>query len=205
MSSDALICRSDKIFNTVRGDNMLLLSALKEEVVETDDLDLLLLGVSKNDSQALEKLYIKTKGAVYGLALSILKDTHQAEDVLQDVYIKIMSAAHLYDSSGKPMAWIMTITRNLALMKIRQSKRFCDMPEHYEASVESHEVHFENKSVLNAAMNCLSSQESSIVVMHCVSGLKHREIADILSLPLSTVLSKYNRALKKLRAQLKEA
>ena len=89
-------------------------------------------------------------------------------------------------------------------MKFRENSRYGEMPEYEEASVESHEAHFENKMVLNKAMKVLTSEESSIVVMHCVTGLKHREIAEILSLPLSTVLSKYNRALKKLREELKE-
>ena len=87
-------------------------------------------------------------------------------------------------------------------MKIRERDRFSDLPEHYEPSVESHEVHFENKSVLNAALNILSVEESSIVIMHAVSGMKHREIAEVMNLSLSTVLSKYNRALKKMKSEL---
>lgn len=51
-------------------------------------------------------------------------------------------------------------------------------------------------------MNVLSSEESAIVVMHAVSGMKHREIAEVTGLSLSTVLSKYNRALKKMKAEL---
>jgi RNA polymerase sigma-70 factor (ECF subfamily) len=51
-------------------------------------------------------------------------------------------------------------------------------------------------------MKHLSDQERQIVVLHAVSGLKHREIAAALNLPLPTVLSKYNRALKKLKTHL---
>ena len=45
----------------------------------------------------------------------------------------------------------------------------------------------------------VSDEESQIVMLHAVAGLKHREIADMLDMPLATVLSKYNRALKKMR------
>ena len=51
-------------------------------------------------------------------------------------------------------------------------------------------------------LDSLDSQERRIVVLHAVTGLKHREIAALLELPLSTVLSKYSRSLKKLRKQL---
>lgn len=169
-----------------------------------EKLDSLLIEISKGDNAAFEKLYIETKASVYGYALSFLKNTHKAEDVLQDTFVKIMTASHLYTPGTKPMAWILTITRNLCLMKIRENNRYGEMPDYEQAAVESHEVYFENKLILNAAMKVLTAEESSIVVMHCVSGLKHREIGEIMSLPLSTVLSKYNRALKKLKNELKE-
>ena len=183
---------------------MLLFSVLSQERVENGDLDELIVQVSQGNTAALEKIYVETKAAVYGFALSILKNSHQAEDVLQDTYIKIMSAAHLYNQGTKPMSWIMTITKNLVLMKLREAGRFSDPPEYYEPSVESHAVKFENKSVLSAALRVLSEEESAIVMMHCVSGMKHREIADFMGIPLSTVLSKYNRALKKMKNELKE-
>ena len=179
------------------------LTAVLEDKPE-ENLDTLLIEISKGNNDAFEKLYIDTKASVYGYALSILKNTHKAEDVLQDTYVKIMTAAHLYTPGTKPMLWILTITRNLCLMKLRENKRYGEMPDYEEVAVDSHETHFENKLVLNAAMKVLTSEESSIVVMHCVTGLKHREIAEIMSLPLSTVLSKYNRALKKLKNELKE-
>lgn len=166
------------------------------------EIEELILALSSGNTDALEPLYRKTKAAVYGFALSILKNPHQAEDVLQDTYLKILAAAPGYTPKGKPMAWMMTVTKSLALMKIRENNRFADLPEHEEQAVDSHEIHFENKAVLNAAMSVLTSEESSIVVMHAVSGMKHREIAEVTGLPLSTVLSKYNRALKKMKAEL---
>ena len=60
----------------------------------------------------------------------------------------------------------------------------------------------EDRNVLLACMEQLSDQERQIVILHAVSGFKHREIAALLELPLSTVLSKYNRALKRLRQHL---
>ncbi|MGN0467169.1 MAG: RNA polymerase sigma factor [Acutalibacteraceae bacterium] len=183
-----------------------MLFALKVVKEKTDNyLEELLNGISQGDNNAFEQFYLNTKADVYGFALSILKDTFTAEDVLQDTYVKIMHAASSYSPCGKPMAWVFTITKNLALMKLREKKRYGEMPDYEEASQESHLEKIENSTVLSLAMEILSSQECSIIVMHAVSGMKHREISEILDIPLSTVLSKYNRALKKLKNELKEA
>ena len=62
----------------------------------------------------------------------------------------------------------------------------------------------EDRIVLEIAFQVLSQEECQIIVMHAVSGLRHREISELLHIPLSTVLSKYRRGLKKLRRQLEE-
>lgn len=62
--------------------------------------------------------------------------------------------------------------------------------------------HFILRHVLRAALSVLSEQERQVVMLHAVTGLKHREIAQLLELPLATVLSKYRRALKKLNLLL---
>ena len=60
----------------------------------------------------------------------------------------------------------------------------------------------EDRGVLRACLEQLSDQERQIVALHAVAGFKHREIAALLELPLSTVLSKYNRAIKRLKQYL---
>ena len=64
------------------------------------------------------------------------------------------------------------------------------------------DVTTEDRHVLRAALSVLSEQERQVVMLHAVTGLKHREIAQLLELPLATVLSKYRRALKKLNLLL---
>ena len=61
----------------------------------------------------------------------------------------------------------------------------------------------EDRHLLQTALATLSDEERRVILLHAVSGLKHREIAAVLELPLPTVLSKYHRALKKLRAFVK--
>ena len=69
---------------------------------------------------------------------------------------------------------------------------------------ETDKTTIEDKMMIEACMGCLSEEEQQIVILHAVAGLKHREIAGILSINLSTALSKYNRALKKMRKYIRE-
>ena len=118
----------------------------------------------------------------------------------------LYAAAAGYRSSGKPMAWILTITRNLCLMKLRERQKTAGLPrEDWERYLDSREeITPEDRLVLTQCMRRLNDQERQIVVLHAVSGFKHREIAELMELPVSTVLSKYRRALKKLRQSLEE-
>ena len=99
------------------------------------------------------------------------------------------------------MAWILTIARHHCYAYLRKNRRVSDIPvEEWERYLgEREEVTAEDRIVLKQCLNSLSEEESQIVVMHAVAGMKHREIAGMLDLPLATVLSKYNRALKKIK------
>lgn len=78
--------------------------------------------IALGNKDALSNIYYNTKHIVYGFSLSILKNIHEAEDILQEVFIKIYENADSYQANGKPLAWILTITKNLSLMKLRKKK-----------------------------------------------------------------------------------
>ena len=159
--------------------------------------------VGQGDRAALEALYIQTEKAVYALALSLLRDPEYARDVTQEVYLKVRAAAHLYVPQGKPLAWLFTITRNLCRDLQRSQSRDGQSPEDLENDARfSYVSDPTDRLVLEAALKTLGDEERQVVLLHAVSGLKHREIAQDLGLPLSTVLSRYNRALKKLKRYL---
>lgn len=166
--------------------------------------DSLLIGVAEGDKQAFTALYRQAGKSVYAYALSILKNPDDAEDVLQDTFLKIRSAAAHYQPEGKPMAWILAITRNLCLMKLRQQNHlsFYSLdeipPEPDLGQIED----LEDRLVMRTALRILADDECQIIVLHAVTGWKHREIAQLLNMPVSTVLSKYRRGIKKLKLQL---
>ena len=120
-----------------------------------------------------------------------------------ETYLKVRAAAHLYKPMGKPMAWVFTIVKNLVRNQMRRGGReelMGDCPEGELALSPTDRS--DEAMVLRQAIRVLSTEEREIVLLHAVSGLKHREIAAMLERPLSTVLSKYHRALGKLKAAL---
>lgn len=163
--------------------------------------------IAGGDKDALAQLYAQTRPAVYGFALSILKNPHDAEDVLHDAYLQVWNAAPQYRAHGKAMAWLLTIVRNLAMDQLRRQKRTEPLvwEDWQDQLAGTPAVSAEDRMALAALLTALEDQERQIVTLHALTGLKHREIAALLGLPLPTVLSKYSRALKKLRLAWKEA
>lgn len=169
-----------------------------------DSKDALMIQIAKGNKDALAQLYSQTKTSVYGFALSIVKNKSDAEDIMQDTYVKVYTNAKEYIPHGKPMAWILTITRNLSLMKLRAAKKLEISPDLDREDLKNPVEDTLNRLVLSTAMKELSDEERQIIILHVVAGQKHREIASLLSLPLSTTLSKYRRALAKIKHILKE-
>lgn len=164
-------------------------------------LDQWIFQCADGDPHALEQLYNATSTAVYAYLLSVLKNSHDAEDALHDTYLKIWSGASSYRSQGKPMAWILTIGKNICLKLLKhQDKQMSRAEEWMEYTPHSPEMTQEDKWVLQHCLEQLTDDARQIVILHVVSGFKHREIAQLLDLPLSTVLSKYHRSIRKLKA-----
>ena len=172
-------------------------------VMDPHDLEELLRQIALGSQQAFEELYRATDSAIYGYALSLMRNHHEAQDVMMDTYLKIRCAAHLYMPMGKPMAWILTITKNLARTKLRSAGRQIPLDD-LEETTPSFDRDSEEAVALEQAMKVLGDQERQILILHAVTGLKHREIAEMLGMPLATVLSKYARSLKKLKKALEE-
>jgi len=160
--------------------------------------------IAAGDRAAFSRLYEQASEAVFSYALSILRSRQDAEDVMQDAFLKIRSAAHLYVPQGKPLAWILTITRNLCMMKFRQASRIAALPE--DPGLEDMGLdrikNAEDRMTLQAAFTVLPKDSCRIIMLHAVAGLKHREIAELMGMSLTAVLSRYNRGIKRLQKEL---
>ena len=136
----------------------------------------LLAAIAAGQQDALAQLYHLTRTAVYGLSLSYLKN----------------------------MGWLLAVCRNLCLMRLRRTERHAVLSEAEWDAIPQQETGLttEERTLLQHVLSRLGEEERRIVLLHAVTGLKHREIAALLELPLPTVLSKYHRAIRKMRADL---
>ena len=175
-----------------------------EEARRSQDLDELLVRTGRGDREAFAKLYGLTRGGVYGTVLSLLHDAQEAQDAAQDVFVKVWESAPGYRPQGSPMAWLLTIARNTARMRLRREGRQVSLDEEGWNAIPASEpeVSSEDRLLLQEGLGRLGEEDRRILLLHA-GGLKHREIAGLLELPLSTVLSKYHRGLKKMRALMK--
>ena len=168
------------------------------------ELQQLLLHIAGGDRDALAALYQRTRTAVYGLALSYLKNAQDAQDLTQDVYVQVWDCAAQYRPTGSPMGWLLAVCRNLCLMRLRREERHAALSEEEWDAIPAQKcgLNADECTLLQGALASLADEERRIVLLHAVTGMKHREIAALLELPLPTVLSKYHRALKKMRSFL---
>ena len=167
------------------------------------DVDSAIVGVASGEEGALERLYALVGSAVYAYALSLTKNVYDAQDVLHDTLIKVYESVPNYTSQGKPMAWIITIAKNLCYGKFRQQRTVNLTEEELDRQLGStSNSSVEDRLVVSKCLSELSEEERIAVVLHAVAGLKHREIAKHLNIPLATELSKYSRALEKLKLKI---
>lgn len=169
----------------------------------------LLKRIGAGDESAFRQLYHNTDKTIYSFILSILRNPQDAEEVMQETFLKVWTNAGSYQSQGKPLAWMFTIARNLCYMKFREQKHRSDLGLEELSEKELGEFcpqieQVADRMVLYAALDILKEEERQIVLLHASAGMKHREIASSLQMPLATVLSKYNRAMKKLEQNLRE-
>ena len=169
-------------------------------------LNELIIKIKNKDTKALSELYNLTNKDIFAFIFSIVKHYYDAEDIMHNVYITIYKNSYLYIESNNPKSWIFTIAKNETLMKIRKNKKETQITnEDLEKIGKLHvELNHEDKILIKHMLNDLNEDERKIIIMHDMSGFKHKEIALILNLPLPTVLSKYHRSIKKMKAFLKE-
>ena len=165
-----------------------------------------LAAISDGDTENMGILYDLIKTDVFAYALSKTGSKHDADDVMQDTFVQVYKHAKQYVPKGKPMAWIIKIELNLIRRHFQLKHRTVNFDENFEntSSDKDFEQNVINNAFLQELMKSLNEEEREVISLHIVSGFKHREIAALLQKPLSTILSKYNRAIKKLQMIVKE-
>lgn len=161
--------------------------------------------IRQGDQDAFRQLYDLTYKPLYAFLLSYTLNREDAQDLLQDTYIQVYKNCHLYREQGNPMAWMMKIAKNLFLMKRRQDKGPEASFEDMENEVGFGDIsNIEDRIVLEKMFEQLSTEDRNLIIMHDIGGLKHREIAKLLDMPLGTVMARYHRGIRKLQKEFGE-
>ncbi len=142
----------------------------------------------------IEGLYERYKTGLYRYALSIVKSPHTAEDVLQETFVRVLSAGGCPWQPGKEQAWLYRVTRNLCYDHLRKVKR--ELPEADEPQRQDY-AYLE-------LISPLSQAEQEIVSLKILGGLTHAEIAQVLGCSTHAAKKRYERAIDKLHKQMKE-
>ncbi len=171
--------------------------------------------VAERDTVAFERVYHAFSGMLYSLALRMLERPEDAEELLQEVFTKIWSDAGDYDPRrGAPLAWAITITRHKAIDKIRATARRLRLYEAAEAETKNdapsvpapgrEAERSENAKAVRDSLGMLPPEVRESIELAFFGGLSHSEIAEKLSVPITTVKSRIRRAMMQLRQSLRQ-
>lgn len=142
------------------------------------------------DRESVQKLYERYKVGIFRYVLSITRDVYLAEDVLQDVFVKLLSGKS-YMAPEKAQAWLYRVARNQCFDRLRKAKREESLGER---PLEAGEP-FQYIDLISA----LSPEEQEIVTLKIAGGLTHKEIASVLGITAKAAQKRYERAIAKLR------
>lgn len=164
--------------------------------------------VARGDQQAFFELYERLSAKVFGLAKHILGEPMAAEEVAQEVFLKLWQRADQYDPNrGKLATWLLTITRHAALDRIRRLSRRPQRAESVRLNEEWRpslsDPDFDTDEArwrsLHFALQDLPPEQMQVIALAYFQGMSHSEIAKYLELPLGTVKTRIRLGMAKLR------
>ncbi len=166
--------------------------------------------IAEGDEDSLGKLYDETNRLLYSLALQILSDKDDAEEVVLDVYKYVWKSASGYDpDQSNPSTWLVMLTRSRAIDKLRRRKPSIDLPDALEGelsdtglSPEDTVMGLEMRQIVLDSLSGLSPKQRRVVELAYFSQFNQSEIAEMLDIPVGSVKSTLRLAKDKLRNTL---
>ena len=170
--------------------------------------------IAKGDTEAFSRLYDRFSNLIFSISVGILKSATEAEDILQEVSLKIWKNAHHFDyHQGKVASWVAVLTRNKAIDRLRASQRNRDFIENaaekfadtdtFSPTSEETIVGKETASFVRSALEKLPPKYQQPLKMSFFGGLTQSEIAQLLDQPLGTIKARIRRGMFLLRDSLK--
>ena len=166
--------------------------------------------IANGDDEALGKLYDETNRLLYSLALQVLSNADDAEEVMLDVYKYVWSNAANYDSGqSNPATWLVMLTRSRALDKLRSRKKPLEQTDIFEKELSSSDagpedsvMGLESRQIVLDALSELSPKQRKVIELAYFSQFNQSEIAKMLDMPVGSVKSTIRLAKEKLKNTL---
>ena len=183
--------------------------------IEPDD-ELLVRRVVERDADAFAQLYDRHGSLVYSVALRVLADSALAQDMAQDVFLRLWRTPGAYDPArGRFVNWLVSVTRNRAVDEVRARGRRRlrevgdlpggeDPPDGRAADPHLAALQAAERESVQRALLLLPEEQRQVLELAYWRGLTQQEIAERLGQPLGTIKTRTRLAMKKLRAALRE-
>ncbi|EPX87169.1 RNA polymerase sigma factor, sigma-70 family [Rubellimicrobium thermophilum DSM 16684] len=171
------------------------------------EIEQMIARMAMGDRQALSALYAATSAKLFAIAVRVLEDRTEAEDALQDIYVKIWHNADRYQVNGlSPMTWLITIARNHAIDRLRARRRARPAPLDEAAeladlspSPEEQAAAASMRSRIEDCLRRLQPEKADAVRRAYLRGETYEDLARRYGIPLNTIRTWLRRSLLKLR------
>ena len=178
----------------------------------------LLQRVAARDTAAVAELYDRHSRLLFGLILRIVRDRGEAEDILQEAFVRVWSRAERYDARmGGPLPWIVRVARNCAIdrLRARRVRATVDAPAIDVAAVEAVPatgiqtpeaavLDAERRRTLTDALAGLPAEQRRLIEAAFFEGYTHSELAQRFGLPLGTVKTRIRAGMIAMRQQMEQ-
>jgi RNA polymerase sigma-70 factor, ECF subfamily len=187
----------------------------------SDPTDLgLLQRIVVRDTAALAELYDRHSRLLFSLILRIVRNRAEAEEILQEVFVRVWTRAELYDPRlGSPTPWLVRLARNCAIDRLRARRiRDAAVVPAFDSSVAESaapaaDIHTPESAVLDAekretvtdALAGLPSEQARLIEAAFFEGYTHSELAKRFGLPLGTVKTRIRAGMIAMRQRLEQA
>jgi RNA polymerase sigma-70 factor (ECF subfamily) len=171
------------------------------------EIEALIARVALRDRAAFSALYDATSRKLFGVCISVLRNRAEAEETLQDIYIRIWNKADSYAVTGhSPMTWLITVARNLAIDRLRSRKAAAgthldaaaDIPDQTPGP-EAHAIAASTRRQMEACLKELVPAHAGAVEAAYLHGSTYQDLAERYNVPLNTIRTWLRRSLIKLK------
>lgn len=176
----------------------------------------------RKEADAIEAIISRFSSRVYGLLYRMTGSREDADDLLQETFLRMVRTIGQYEHNGRFEAWLFRISANLARDRLRRRRRRAatigldgesgeeetateDRALAYDQPPDFALLRSESQQRVVAALDSLSEREREIVLLRHYAELSFREIAELLNIPLGTALARVHRALTRMRKALTDA